>query len=148
MRIPIIYLSGPIDNCTDEEMHGWRDIIKGYQHSAFWSRPYECLDPTDRDYREATNNQLLTPNVVNEIVENDLLDMQRSDAILVKLIPEKHMYGTIMEIARGWLMNKMIVVICPEDHKLSPWVLYHSHAIIRGENKELEALNFILDRWY
>lgn len=110
-----IYLCGPINGCTDEECTTWRELVK-----SIWAGP--TLDPMRRDYRGKEHDS------VNEIVELDKIDVTNSDVILVNY--DKPSVGTSMEILYAWERGKMVVVVSKYGKTgLSPWLLYHSHAV-------------------
>lgn len=110
-----IYLCGPINGCTDEECKDWREMVK-----AQWSGA--TLDPMRRDYRGKEDES------VNEIVELDKIDVMNSDVILVNY--DKPSVGTSMEILYAFERGKLVVVVAAEGARISPWLRYHSHAIL------------------
>lgn len=111
-----IYLAGPINNCTDEECHGWRDRAKELLLG------HECIDPMVRDYRgqEAT--------AYKAIVEDDKADIDSADMVLA-MCP-KPSVGTSMEILYAWERNKKIVAVV--FGSVSPWLQYHSSIIVHS----------------
>ena len=125
-RPPTIYLAGPILGCTDEEVNGWRQ--------GFMGRLPTCgfLDPMRRDYRgrEAENADV--------IVEEDKEDIDASDVLLAYCWQAS--WGTGMEIHYAWsktghtngggdFLN--VVVVIPEGITVSPWLIYHSHVVVK-----------------
>ncbi len=110
-----IYLCGPINGCTDEECTTWREHVK-----TLWGG--RTLDPMRRDYRGKEHGS------VNEIVELDKVDVMNSDVVLVNY--DKPSVGTSMEVLYAWERGKIVVVVSKYGREgLSPWLLYHSHAI-------------------
>jgi nucleoside 2-deoxyribosyltransferase len=112
-----LYLCGPINGCTDAEANDWRTAVK-----ALW--PGDCLDPMRRDYRGREAES------VREIVELDKIDVTRADAVLVSC--DKPSWGTAMEVIYAWMIGKPVVVVCPSGMSISPWLRYHSHAIVHS----------------
>jgi nucleoside 2-deoxyribosyltransferase len=112
---PVVYLCGPINGCTDAEAKDWRAEAKA---------KFCSIDPMTRDYRgkEAT--------CYREIVELDKRDIRRCDVVLVNY--SKPSVGTSMEIFYAWTLGKPVVLWCPQDCVLSPWLLYHSTAIVHS----------------
>lgn len=110
-----LYLCGPINGCTDAEAINWREHVK-----AIW--PGATLDPMRRDYRGREAES------VNEIVELDKIDIAQSDALIVNY--DKPSVGTSMEILWAFERGKGIVVVARADANISPWLRYHSHAIV------------------
>lgn len=110
-----LYLCGPINGCTDGECKDWREYVE-----TLW--PGACVDPMRRDYRgkEAENYR--------EIVELDKIDVAGCDCILVNY--DKPSVGTSMEVLFAWQLGKPVIVVCKPDTIISPWLRYHSHAIV------------------
>jgi hypothetical protein len=123
-----IYLCGPINGCTDEECVTWRELVK-----SLWDGP--TLDPMRRDYRGKEHDS------VREIVEFDKIDVTNSDVILVNY--DKPSVGTSMEVLYAWERGKTVVVVSKWGKEgLSPWLLYHSHAVCRSFDA---AVNWIVE---
>lgn len=108
-----VYLCGPINGCTESEAKDWREYVK--------TRLPFTLDPMRRDYRGREEENL------NELVELDKIDVMKSDVLLVNY--DKPSVGTSMEVIFAWERGKVIVVVCREGAKTSPWLRYHSHAL-------------------
>lgn len=119
-----LYLCGPINGCTDEEAKGWRELVK-----ASW--PGRCIDPMRRDYRGQEAERYV------EIVELDKIDVDEADYILVSY--DKPSVGTSMEILYAWERGKPVIIVCRPDANLSPWLRYHSHAIVHSYTDALET---------
>lgn len=117
-----IYLGGPINGCTDDEAHGWRESVK----QVLAESGHEWVDPMDRDYR----GRELEPGIAAEIVIGDKDDIDTCDVLLMNA--PKPSYGTAMEIMYGAQQLKRVLVVLPEDTVPSPWVLFHADAIHYG----------------
>jgi len=109
-----VYLCGPIQGCTDAEANDWRTAVK--------QRFSQAVDPMRRDYR---GKQLSN---YREIVDLDKRDIRGSDALLVKY--DKPSVGTSMEVMYAWERGIPVVVWCDPGVVLSPWLLYHSTAVV------------------
>ncbi len=124
-----VFLSGPINACTYEEMHGWRETAK-------WMLPdVEWVDPTVRDYRgrEASNEA--------EIVQLDLDDIEFCDYMLV--MAERPSWGTAMEIVYAHKWGITIVAITGTGNlPPSPWLVHHVHECVDSLN---EAIAFLME---
>lgn len=117
MQHKTIYLCGPINGCTDEECRDWREFVKG-----LWGGL--TLDPMRRDYRGKEDDS------VKEIVELDKIDVTNCDVVLVNY--DKPSVGTSMEILYAFERGKMVVVVASKEARISPWMRYHSHAILNS----------------
>jgi nucleoside 2-deoxyribosyltransferase len=117
----VVYLCGPINGCTDEEAKDWREYAK-----KTYGDKYDFLDPMRNDYRGRENEE----GIDAVIVEADKHDLDRSDAMLVNY--DKPSVGTSMEIMYAWETNPFIfiVVVAKPDAVISPWLKYHSDAIV------------------
>jgi len=91
-------------------------------------RPHTCLDPMRREFKSE-----LEPN---EVVEPDLLDIRRSDVLLVEYgIPNRPYLGTTAEMMYAKMLGKPIVVFYGVHREISthPWMQYLA-------TKQLETL--------
>jgi len=121
-----VYLCGPINGRSDDDCKGWREYAK--------ERLPDTLDPMDRDYR----GRELEPGIAKEIVENDKLDIQQSDALLV--FYDKPSVGTSMEVYMAHGMGKRIVLVDKSGKPLSPWLMYHSHEVHKSLDEAIASL--------
>jgi hypothetical protein len=110
-----IYLCGPIMGCTDNEANDWRTLVK-----SLWDGP--VLDPMRRDYRGRELESF------EEVVKLDKVDVAQSDALIVNFPGPS--VGTAMEVYMAFEMGKLVVVVVGPGVKVSPWLRYHSHAIV------------------
>jgi nucleoside 2-deoxyribosyltransferase len=123
-----VYLCGPINGCADEEAKDWREYSKAHLKA-------DAYDPMVRDYR----GRELEPGIAREIVKNDKLDINECDALLV--FYEKPSVGTSMEVLYAHQLGKEIVVVNKSDKPISPWLLYHSHALFLTLDSAINHLN-------
>ncbi len=68
MKAKLVYLSGAMLDCTDEECRDWREFAKQNLKCA-------ALDPMIRDYRARPMDGM------TDMVENDKADIDRCDTI-------------------------------------------------------------------
>lgn len=122
-----IYLCGPINGCTDDEACTWR---QWFREQGCW-----CIDPMARDYRgkEAESYR--------EIVDLDKLDIRECDVVVVMYTQPS--VGTSMEVFYAWTIGKPVIVIDESSKPISPWLRYHSTAIVKSKEEALAKL----ERW-
>lgn len=124
-----IYLCGPINGRTDADCRDWREQVK-----ALWSHG-ETLDPMRRDYR----GRELEPGIAAEIIAGDLEDLHNCDALLAFV--DKPSFGTAMEVFYvKHNLKKPVVVIDATGRPLSPWLVYHSDAIVSNVAEAITRL--------
>ena len=70
------YLAGPIDHCTEQEIHGWRD------KAALLLSPMHTFNPARRQFHKT-----MTSDDYKEIVTLDKAEIAASDALLVNYNP-------------------------------------------------------------
>ena len=116
MNTATLYLAGPINGCTDEQANDWRTYVKDKYEGP-------TLDPMRRDYRGRQDES------VKEIVELDKVDVEMCDVFMANC-PHPS-YGTAMEIFYAWQARKPVIVIHPADKPVSPWIRYHSDAVVK-----------------
>lgn len=122
----VVYLSGAMLGCTDDECIDWREYAK---------RELNCtaLDPMVRDYRDSPMDGM------TDMVVNDKADIDACDTVLVNFI--KPSVGTSMEVLYGWERGKRVVLVAPPDIAVSPWLVYHSHHVFHTVQKAVEYIN-------
>lgn len=112
-----VYLAGPIAGRTDEDCISWRakatKLLGG-----------QTLDPMTRDYRGREDQN------VKEIVELDKADVLASSHVLVWFdVPS---VGTSMEVLYAWEHSIPVIIVCSPEVRISPWLTYHSVAIVHS----------------
>ncbi len=125
MKAKIVYLSGAMLDCTDEECRDWREYAKLHLKCV-------ALDPMIRDYRKRPMDGM------RDMVENDKRDIDACDTVLVNFV--KPSVGTSMEVLYGWERGKNIILVAPAETVVSPWLVYHSHHVFP---KIEDAVRFI-----
>lgn len=122
-----IYLCGPIFGRSNADAIDWREEVKA-------SSPWPTLDPMRRDYRGRE------VQLYREIVEGDLRDIGECWALLVYF--DKPSVGTSMEIFNAyWIGKKVVVINASGDVRISPWLIFHSHAIVSSVADGLDLLD-------
>lgn len=114
-----VYLCGAINGCSDADAADWR--------CWFHSRGlgFYFVDPMSRDYRGRESDDY------REIVDIDKRDIIASDIVLVMhKVPS---VGSSMEILFAWSHGKPVVVINESADSVSPWLRYHSTAIVASK---------------
>jgi hypothetical protein len=126
LKEKIIYLSGAMLGCTDEECRDWREYAKQNLNGV-------SLDPMIRDYRERPMDGMV------DMVENDKADIDLCDVVLVNFV--KPSVGTSMEVLYGWERGKKVVLVAPRDTVISPWLVYHSHQLFHTVEDAVKYIN-------
>ena len=122
-----IYLAGPINGCTDDECQTWREWFKSYR-----SHGIDCIDPMSRDYRGREIDDY------REIVDLDKRDIREADLLIVMYTQPS--VGTSMEVFFAWTIGKPVIVINESNKSVSPWLTYHSTALVRTKEMALEKI--------
>ena len=124
------YLAGPINGCSDSEANDWRTEATGFLET-------DTKNPMDRDYR----GRELEPGIAAEIVENDKDDIKDSDIVLIMFpVPS---VGTSMETLFSWEIGKINVIVDKTNKPLSPWMIYHAHAVFKTNKEACDYINKI-----
>jgi len=119
--VSTVYLAGPIMECSDSEVHNWRDevipVIKG-----------KCIDPSR-----------LTP--AQDFVNIDKADIASCQVVLANCW--KPSPGTSMEIFIANQMNKKVVTVTPRD-QVSRWIVHHSDVVFHSLAEAVEHVNQLM----
>ena len=127
-----VYLGGPIQNCTDSEVHDWRENVK----EIFVDKDYICFDPTVRFFR----GKKITQKEAADIVTHDLYDLSHCDIGFFNCWKQNSpMWGTAMEIRYAYEQGIEVYIVLPEFTPTSPWLMYHG-AIYYGTPEQLARL--------
>lgn len=126
-----IYLCGPINGCTDAEAKDWRGMVQARYPA------HEYVDPMRNDYR----GREMEPGIAEEIVEADKKDIIDSDVILVNY--DKPSVGTSMEVFFAREIGKFVIVVAQPSTVISPWLKFHSHAILPSFAEAMEKIGLI-----
>jgi nucleoside 2-deoxyribosyltransferase len=130
----VAYLSGPMANCTDGELYGWRTYMK----TMLQDTDIKWMDPADRDYRQADYSKIGAKIVIQD--KDDILD---SDVVVANCW--KPGWGTAMEIMYCYETAIPVISIVPgPPEEVSPWIRHHSVYVVRTVEEAAELLR----DWY
>jgi len=128
-----IYLAGPINGCSDNEAMTWRDWFSDNINCEHVDCNYiRYINPMKRDYRGKELSHY------REIVDLDKRDITGSDFIVVMYT--KPSVGTSMELYYAWSIGKPVIVINESGEQVSPWLIYHSTAIVASKEECCEKI--------
>jgi len=113
-RKRIIYLAGPIQCANHAERTEWRDVAT----ATLTALGYETINPLGKVGWPA-----------KEIVEFDLADIERSDAVLAWVPLGTPSVGTAMEIFYAGRILRKPVVVWTDSHAEHPWLCECANAI-------------------
>ena len=124
-----VYLAGPIDACSQNEVHTWRNTLKNNYPDIKW------LDPSVRCYPLEEWDRL---------VEDDLADIRNADAILAYVW--KPSAGTAMELVYGHcILYIPVIVVVPDLAACGPWIRYHADYVVTNWDEAVKLLMGILN---
>lgn len=132
---PKVYLAGAITYADDGAWGNvWRQEIEQMYTGICWVNPLDWENPdmeyTGKDY-------------MLEIVERDLMLIEASDAILMKVDTDIHQWGTPQEQFFADGINKPVILWYEEDPAdLSVWCHVHGDVIARNMEEAVEASYF------
>jgi nucleoside 2-deoxyribosyltransferase len=124
-----VYLAGPINACSDDEAMSWRAWFKNtatLPNAIF-------LDPMKRDYRGNERE------CYREIVDLDKMDIRKCDVFVLMYVAPS--VGTSMETFYAWTIGKPVLVVNESHAVLSPWLIYHSTAIVDSKIAAVKKIN-------
>jgi len=130
-----VYLAGPMEGLTYEEMTEWRNEATYLLNLA----DIDTLDPTRRI---AYHNQLKNDYTAGRVVKHDLQDIAYSSVILANLkdsTPGKK-WGTVCEIAHAHTKNKIIIVVTDENQFKHPFIEFYATEIYNDLTDAIEAV--------
>jgi hypothetical protein len=97
----LVYASGPMFRCDHREVFSWR-----YEAKVLLG-PENVVDPADRIC--LTGEENLSKAACRRLVEEDLVDLHRCDAVLAHIW--KPSFGTSMELWEAFTHRKLIAVV-------------------------------------
>jgi len=127
-----VYLAGPINACSDDEVTVWRAEVRELVEDL----GHEVLDPADRDFRGVEAESFV------DIVEGDKSDIDKCDVFFAYCWQPS--YGTAMEILYAFIEERISIAVVPEGKPVSPWVQYHVTDVYRTLEAALDRLGEIL----
>lgn len=129
-----VYLAGPIRFSKDYGKT-WRKELKEKYTQIEWKDPLERTDYSDE--------KILDYNDSIEIVESDLSLIDESDCLLVNWEEEVPTCGTPMEVRYAYSNNIPVVVKSSLD-SISPWMIYHSDAVVDTFEEAIRKIGKVL----
>jgi nucleoside 2-deoxyribosyltransferase len=111
-----IYMSGPMFNCTEQEVFGWRLEAKKLLGT------HNCVDPSDRWHLYENDLSLVEGW---KIVNGDLSDIDRCGGLLVN--GWRAGWGTAMEVRYAYDKRKLVASVV--NGPVSVWLKCHSDYI-------------------
>lgn len=135
MKIKTVYLAGGINGLSDSDATDWRTEAK-----RLLPREIGVLDPMSRDYRGKEDDN------VDAIIKGDQADIKLCDAMIAYC--PRPSWGTAMEIhwtkvvcknERGY-QSCLIVAIVPAGVPVSPWLRYHTDAVVETLEAAVEQV--------
>ena len=117
----IVYLAGPIEQCSEDEVHLWRNYVSDHI-------------PIDIAVLEPRYDL----GSAGEIFHNTKQNVERCDmvfAYLPKGVNDRRpSYGTIFEISYGHALNKQVVIISDDED-------VHEHPVMKGIGSHFSCLD-------
>ena len=111
-----VYLAGPIELCSDDEVHIWRDYV--------CDRVPESIEIIQPKYHLGTAEDIFN-NTTDNVEECDIVF-----AYLPRCINERRAsYGTIFEISYGFALGKRVLIISDDEY-------VQSHPVMKGAATE------------
>lgn len=117
MRKNYVYLAGPMEDCTEDHMKGWREQAADNLEMA----GIESLDPTRRvnfhkSMTKLNDRNTLDQSMCRRIFKMDLQDIANSTVVLADVRRGSGKgTGTSMELMFAHMKNKVIILWCDED---------------------------------
>ncbi len=110
---PRVYLSGPMDDVSEEEGKAWRRVAG----ELLSHHDIQAVNPYDF---EASNPKAL--------VMTELRELLRCQGMIINASQEVKSWGTPMETIWAY-MHRVISVAFVKDTHPSPWLMYHSGVV-------------------
>jgi len=118
-----VYLAGPMEDCTEEHMTGWRELATKELDFA----GIKTLDPTRRvsfheQLSEHLQNVTKTMNICKRIFKQDLQDIALSKVVFADVRRNSGRgTGTSMELMFAHMKNKIIILWANEGDFIHPF---------------------------
>ena len=106
-----LYLAGPIEGCSDDEIHDWRTLVTDKLHRNIRAiTPYRGEDKVDEKYSFETAKRIMTKNY---------MDVQSCDMVLAYMPKQinnrRPSYGTTFEVAWAYSLQKPILIVSDDE---------------------------------
>ena len=131
-----IYLAGPMEDCTQEHMCGWRERASQFLEAA----DLKSLDPTRRisfhdQLGDKLQDEVRGMNVCKRIFKQDLQDIADSRVVIADVRRSSGRgTGTSMELMFAHMKNKIIILWADEGDFPHPFI----EAIATEKHYDLE----------
>jgi nucleoside 2-deoxyribosyltransferase len=118
-----VYLAGPMEDCTEDHMTGWRQLTA----NALKLSDINTLDPTRRvsfhdQLGENLQDLTKTMNTCKRIFKQDLQDIAESKVVLADVRRSSGRgTGTSMELMFAHTKNKIIILWADEGDYIHPF---------------------------
>jgi len=118
-----VYLAGPMEDCTEDHMTGWRQLTA----NALKLSDINSLDPTRRvsfhdQLGENLQDVTKTMNTCKRIFKQDLQDIAESKVVLADVRRDSGRgTGTSMELMFAHMKNKIIILWANEGDYIHPF---------------------------
>lgn len=115
-----VYLAGPIEKCSIDEIKVWRDYVKKRLSKYIIIEPEENLTDSTK------------------IFQSNKRDVEKCD-IIFAFLPEninyrRASYGTIFEISYAYSLNKKIIIVSDDNY-------VHNHPIMKEIGEHFVTLD-------
>jgi nucleoside 2-deoxyribosyltransferase len=127
-RKDYVYLAGPMEDLSEEEMKGWRMELREGLLTGWHQDPIQVLDPTRRvtfhdqlgDYLQDTTRSM---NVCKRIFKQDMQDIANSRVVVADIRRKMGKgTGTACEIMFAHMKNKIIILYSDPDDPIHPFL--------------------------
>jgi len=131
-----VYLAGPMEGLTFEEMTEWRYAATHLLNLA----DIDTLDPTRR---MSYHNQEKNDYTASRVVKHDLQDIAFSSVVLADLRDSTpgRKWGTVCEIAHAHTKNKIIIVVTDKNQFKHPFIEFYATEIYNDLTDAIEAVS-------
>jgi len=141
-----VYLAGPMEDCSETHMKGWRE----YMRFELEDSGIKCLDPTRRvsfhdQLGEHIQNITKTTNICKRIFKQDLQDIANSRIVVADVRRGSGRgTGTSMELMFAHTKNKIIILWADENDFVHPFY----EAMATEKHYELSDVLTAIEEYY
>ena len=138
-----VYIAGPMEGLSKDEMTGWRNDFKRSirQYEKPCGMVAEVIDPTRRQPFHVDD----TEDRSGMIFKSDLMDIDNSAVVFFDLRRGKgYAWGTAMEAMYAWKTNKPLVVWTNKEDPSHPFIKVMATVVVHSLDKGVEAVASLL----
>jgi len=141
-----VYLAGPMEDCSETHMKGWRE----YMRFELEDSGIKCLDPTRRvsfhdQLGEHIQDITKTTNICKRIFKQDLQDIANSRIVVADVRRGSGRgTGTSMELMFAHTKNKIIILWADENDFVHPFY----EAMATEKHYELSDVLTAVEEYY